>query len=92
MNTNYTLRQWHDALSNSENPDEFNGVSPGGAASILGVSRQTIYAMLARDDLDRLTLIDRAGKQIAVLITDASIIRYRLSQETRDPDFFAGAG
>ena len=84
-----SLKDWSKGLQEKE--DDFNGLSPGGAASSLGVTRQTIYNLIKRGDLDRITILDDAGKTLAVLITTSSLIRYRAKMSEEAPDLFSSA-
>lgn len=60
-----TLEDW----KRSERPfDEICGLSPGGAASQLGVSRQVIYAWVDLGILDRVT-IGEGGKLVVFIST-----------------------
>lgn len=60
---------------------EFMGPSPGGAAAQLKVSRPFIHKLMLQGRLDAIYLRHRGeGRATAILITDASIARYKLSR------------
>ncbi len=88
----FTLKEWYEAMEKSKDETRFNGVSPGGAANRLGVTRQTIYNLLKRDQLDRITIVDSDGDKLAVLITMESLIRYKHGCDKNSTDLFASAG
>jgi hypothetical protein len=60
-----------------ENPELWNGPSPGGAAAELKVTRQMIHKYIKKGLLDRVFLMSEDGKRIATIITQESINRLK---------------
>ena len=54
----------------------FNGRSPGGVASYLGISRQAVHDAIKRDRMNAWRLT-RDGKLTAILIPDHEVEYYR---------------
>jgi hypothetical protein len=81
-----SLNEWAEAVhAHRAKPSlgRFQGYSPGGAASELGVSRPRIHQLLKHNRLDLLLLYqddDPNQKPCVWLVTDASIKRYRKSK------------
>ena len=87
MKLKLTIDEWvskNQELDNEGLPN-FNGLSPGGAASRLGVSRQRISQLVKEGKLDRIEIIDDAGHQLGVLITSDSIERFKQSGRKPGP-------
>jgi hypothetical protein len=80
----FQISEWARALDQADNEDDLNGLSPGGAAERLGVTRQTVYNLLKRGDLDRVTIVDSEGKKFGVIITNASLLRYQEKESQQD--------
>lgn len=57
------------------------GLSPGGVAAYLGISRQGVHNAIKRDLLDVIKVAYADGEKIATLIPMRSVVRYR---ELRD--------
>lgn len=52
------------------------GMSPGGVAAVLSISRQAVHDAINRDRMDAWRLT-RDGKLIAILIPDSDVDNYR---------------
>lgn len=63
---------YHEAC---QRDPSLKGVSPGGAASALGITRQGIYNAVKRGSLDMVRVTER-GTGPYLIITDAGIHRY----------------
>lgn len=63
------------------------GPSPGGAAGLLGITRQGVYSAVKRGSLDmvRLTVNYDGKPRVNLYITQASIERYRKNQGRPGP-------
>jgi hypothetical protein len=82
-----TFPEWSkifESLPENER-DEWDGVSPGGAAGQLGVSRQRIHQLLTQGKLNAVELIDEDGTFRAFTVTAASIRRYQESDRKPGP-------
>jgi len=69
------LREVHKAPSEAA-AKAFNGKSPGGVASDLGISRQAVHDAIKRDRMSAWRLT-RDGKLVAILIPDHEVDYYR---------------
>lgn len=74
-----TMREWTETihLAPAEQKAEVIGVSPGGAANMLGISRQAIHNAIHRDTLDATKVVTETGKLISINITLSELDRYR---------------
>jgi len=57
------------------------GLSPGGVASYLGITRQSVHNAMRRDLLDVIYVIDQGGEQVATLIPMRSVLAYEQQRE-----------
>jgi len=82
-----TFDEWAEALYTAPETEKgkWNGLSPGGAAGALRVSRQRVHQLLTQGKLDGLELVDDRGNWGAFLVTDASIQRYLASDRKPGP-------
>lgn len=85
---------WADNLARTHGQPSYKswmGLSPGGAAAELGVTRQRIWQMVKEGKLDMLLLADNdKAKVSAWLITDASIQRLKLGKMSEQGDLLFG--
>lgn len=56
---------------------DYLGMSPGGVAAVLRISRQAVHDAINRDRMDAWRLT-REGKLVAILIPDHDVENYRL--------------
>jgi hypothetical protein len=75
---------WAELLAQSRGKPDYQrwmGVSPGGAAVQLKVSRQRVWQLVKDGRLDMVMLADNeAAEPSAWLVTNASVERYRKSK------------
>jgi hypothetical protein len=73
---------------------QWMGLSPGGAAAALGVTRQRIWQLVKEGKLDMILLgdtdNDKTSKVSSWLITDASIARLKLGKMSEQGDLLFG--
>lgn len=81
--TETTMEAYNEALASlpAGRRPTMAGWSPGYVAARLGITRQAVYAAINRNKLDAFR-ITRDGKMVAVIIAEASVLRYE-SSETR---------
>lgn len=75
-----TFAQWEKhCVTHYGDPSQCGGVSPGGVAAELELSRQAIHKAMDRGDLDGWRVVRSALDRttLMILITEASISRYR---------------
>ena len=60
------------------------GISPGGARSLLGITRQGVYSAVQRGSLDMVRITEQ-GTGPYLIIPESSIERYRLRQGKPGP-------
>jgi hypothetical protein len=83
--------QWQDLLVHSLETDppqevvpEIAGMSPGGAAAFLGVSRQRVHQLMKAGKLDAITVWDnprrRVGLPQAIYISAKSLRAFQLAR------------
>lgn len=61
---------------------EVNGVSPGGAAARLGITRQGLHNAIVRGHIKVFKLL-RDSSLVAIIVPDAEIERYRLEVQKK---------
>ena len=80
MELELTLQELAERVSAAKTDaelDQYRGLSPGGAAQALGISRPSIYTALNKGALDSIRLLDDNGSTCTgLLITKASIEEY----------------
>ena len=80
MRKQMTITEWKNMPTRKETV--WNGLSPGGAAEELGVSRQMVHKAWKKGHMDRLDITDDAGKLLATIVPWESIYRYQEYQKT----------
>ena len=68
----------------SENP-RMCGPSPGGAAAMLGITRQGVYSAIKRGSLDLVRVKEPGWRSPQLYVPDESIDRYRQNQGKPGP-------
>lgn len=68
-----------------EDPRAVNGLSPGGVAVELGISRQAVHQAIARGDLDAVKVVadHDPDRMVMFNVTQHSVGRYRQLREAR---------
>lgn len=80
-----TLSKWTAAMETSPNSALYNGMSPGGVANQLGISRQAVHRAIHRGELDAWRVLnDRDGTLIAICILDDSLAKYKAARTLRN--------
>jgi len=76
---NMTVRQWQDLLERTPDDQKADviGLSPGGAAALLNVTRQAVHNAIDRGLMSATRVRDR-GKLISINIPYSDIQRYKL--------------
>lgn len=72
-----TLNEWL-RLARRNPTNDHQGPSPGGVASELGMTRQSVHAAIKRGDLDAYRVLDNDSRRLrAIIITQASVERFK---------------
>lgn len=69
---------------NAQERAHLMGDSPGSVAARLGVSRQAVYSAVNKGNLDAVTILDREGAPMALIVTDASVDEYLARRRWRE--------
>ncbi len=81
MQKTITLKDWlRKTRRETDDPSasKVQGPSPGGVAVELGITRQSVHQAIDRGDLDAWRVVDDStGKLRAIIITAASLKRYK---------------
>ena len=76
----FSIDRWIKAVASAHGKPaaaELNGLSPGGVASQLEISRQAVHQAVHRGDLDAIIVNDGNGKLRMFMITASSIERFK---------------
>lgn len=82
----FSLDRWLKAVAQADGKPsaaELNGLSPGGVASQLEISRQAVHQAVHRGDLDAVIVTDDDGKLRMFLIPLYSVERFKAKRQAR---------
>lgn len=68
------------ASHGSPKADEVNGLSPGGVASRLGITRQAVHFAIVEDVIDAYR-IERKGRLVAIIVPEAEVTFWEQKRE-----------
>ena len=75
-----TIDEWGKQIASldkrSTKYKQIMGLSPGGAASYLNITRQMLHKLIKQGKLDKIDCVDSTGHLVATLVSDYSIAKY----------------
>lgn len=81
-----TLENWQLAMGRARTREErgkLGGLSPGGAAAELDISRRAVYYAVERGELEMVRVHDRVGHLLFVMVTDESLVCYKAQRASQ---------